>query len=594
MRRFFITFLCVFVSLTFFASCEQEELNLSTSPDVNVQLLGYQANALIGSSGRIAISADGNDHDRDDIGATPMGLAMIAHAGLRNKLVHYDYNSHIWSNASNSQKKDMTESTLGAASRFGFNNNVFISAIDNPSKAIQSITDAVNSSSSSNPLFIILAGPAAVICKGVNNSNPAKRKYVTVISHHKNNENHTDDTKNACVGDDLRQSGVNFVRISNQNKNFNTKNWSEYNWLKNHANANLRWVYGRMKKAFGHKADISDAGMVWYLLKNDQKGSPSKLKSFFANSTPEPDPDPQPQPSDEAHTIPGQIEAEAYATMSGIKTESTSDAGGGDNIGYINSGDYADYQVDVASAGSYEIAFRVASNTSGGTISLKKGSSTLSSVKVSNTGGWQSWKTVKTQVQLASGKQTLRLQFSSGSGYLFNMNYIKFASTTSGGGDEPTSDPDPTDDAKTVTLTPVQDAYLDDGKRYNTKDLRVENNHRVSYIMFDLRNVTGSISKATLKLAVNGDPGNGTIKIYQGSHHNWTESNLSESNKPATRNLLGSLKSNFPSGSTHTLSLTGLSSGGKVTLVIKHSSGNDIAFSSVEGSSKPTLVVTSN
>lgn len=43
--------------------------------------------------GRIAYSCDGNHNDRDDWAASPMTLAILAAAGLRERLVHFDYQS---------------------------------------------------------------------------------------------------------------------------------------------------------------------------------------------------------------------------------------------------------------------------------------------------------------------------------------------------------------------------------------------------------------------------------------------------------------------------------------------------------------------
>ncbi|WNJ19120.1 carbohydrate-binding protein [Pontibacter sp. G13] len=125
--------------------------------------------------------------------------------------------------------------------------------------------------------------------------------------------------------------------------------------------------------------------------------------------------------------IPGLLEAEDYDAMSGIQTENTSDAGGGQNVGFINNGDYLDFDVNVASAGTYTVMIRVATSSSGGTIQIKQGSTILGTASVSNTGGWQSWTTVSTSVSLAAGSQTLRMNFVGGSGFLFNVNWFDFS-----------------------------------------------------------------------------------------------------------------------------------------------------------------------
>lgn len=125
------------------------------------------------------------------------------------------------------------------------------------------------------------------------------------------------------------------------------------------------------------------------------------------------------------------VQAENFFGQSGIQTETTSDVGGGSNIGYINNGDYATYSVNVPVSGSYRIQFRVASNTSGGTINIVRGSTNLGSVAVARTNGWQTWTNVSTNVSLNAGTQTLRLNFPGGSGYLYNINWFELTRNTS-------------------------------------------------------------------------------------------------------------------------------------------------------------------
>lgn len=128
--------------------------------------------------------------------------------------------------------------------------------------------------------------------------------------------------------------------------------------------------------------------------------------------------------------IPGKIEAESYYSMSGIQTENTADAGSGLDVGYIETGDWMDYNVNVGTAGSYTASFRVASPNTGGQLQLKKADGTvLATVSVPQTGGWQTWTTVNATVSLAAGQQTLRVYASSGG---WNFNWLDFASTSTG------------------------------------------------------------------------------------------------------------------------------------------------------------------
>lgn len=134
--------------------------------------------------------------------------------------------------------------------------------------------------------------------------------------------------------------------------------------------------------------------------------------------------DPGPAP---AIPIPGTVQAENFTTMSGIQTEATTDAGGGQNIGYTDAGDWLDYKVNVQTAGAYKVEFRVASQTAGGAIELRKDAAVLGGVTVPVTGAWQTWTTVSDTVDLTAGEQTLRVQVAAAG---FNLNWIRFSSAT--------------------------------------------------------------------------------------------------------------------------------------------------------------------
>src|SRR5580704_3776481 len=56
-------------------------------------------------------------------------------------------------------------------------------------------------------------------------------------------------------------------------------------------------------------------------------------------------------PAATGQTIPGKIEAASYNASIGVMTQTTSDAGGGLNVGWIDQGDWMDYPVNVTTAG---------------------------------------------------------------------------------------------------------------------------------------------------------------------------------------------------------------------------------------------------
>jgi hypothetical protein len=138
----------------------------------------------------------------------------------------------------------------------------------------------------------------------------------------------------------------------------------------------------------------------------------------------------QPLGNNTYYPIPGTVQAVNYALMSGVTTESTSDAGGGQDVGSIGNEDWMKYQVTVPTAGWYTVGFRVATAAAGGSLKLTNtAGQTLCTVELPNTGGTQDWLTVTTTVNLAAGSQTLTLQNTSAEPW--SINWMQFASTSS-------------------------------------------------------------------------------------------------------------------------------------------------------------------
>ena len=126
--------------------------------------------------------------------------------------------------------------------------------------------------------------------------------------------------------------------------------------------------------------------------------------------------------------IPGKVEAENFINMSGIQTQATTDIGLGSNVGYVEANDWLDYGVRVARSSTYDVNFRLASfpTTTTGAFKLMKGSTTLATVTVNKTAGWQDWATQTARVNLTAGDQVLRF-VATGSG--LNINWLEFVDT---------------------------------------------------------------------------------------------------------------------------------------------------------------------
>jgi hypothetical protein len=155
----------------------------------------------------------------------------------------------------------------------------------------------------------------------------------------------------------------------------------------------------------------------------------------------------------------------AFRSTTGVDIEGASS--GGYDVGWVAAGEWLQYTVNVASAGTYTAQFRVASLGQGGTFHLEmNGSNVSGSLMVPDTGGWQNWQTVSATVQLSGGVQTAQLVIESGgTNAAGNFDRIQF---TAGGSAPP---PSPAaGEGTTISVAPGQDlqAAIDAAKPGDT------------------------------------------------------------------------------------------------------------------------------
>ncbi|MBO3747869.1 carbohydrate-binding protein [Streptosporangiaceae bacterium NEAU-GS5] len=148
--------------------------------------------------------------------------------------------------------------------------------------------------------------------------------------------------------------------------------------------------------------------------------------------------------------IPGTVQAENYDTggqgvaynvnsvngtangyrADGVDLETTSDTGGGYNVGWTSTGQWFRHTVNVATAGTYTVAVRVAAPsavTSAFHLANASGANLSGAVAIPATGGWQNWTTATAQVTLPAGQQVLTI-FQDNGGW--NLNSLQFTSAT--------------------------------------------------------------------------------------------------------------------------------------------------------------------
>ncbi|RSK36105.1 carbohydrate-binding protein [Hymenobacter metallilatus] len=142
------------------------------------------------------------------------------------------------------------------------------------------------------------------------------------------------------------------------------------------------------------------------------------------------------------------LQAESYSAMNGVQLETTTDAGGGQNVGYIDAGDWMAYNgINFPTSGQYLIEYRVAS-PSGGTLSsdLNAGAIQLGNTSIPATGGWQSWTTVSKTVNVNAGTYNFGVFAQTGG---WNINWIRISKSGSARAAAPLS---PTTKAEALTM----------------------------------------------------------------------------------------------------------------------------------------------
>lgn len=124
-----------------------------------------------------------------------------------------------------------------------------------------------------------------------------------------------------------------------------------------------------------------------------------------------------------------------------VDIEAASDAGGGHNLAWAFAGEWLNYTVNIGAPGSYDLDVRVASGGVGGTFHLEvNGVDVTGRLSVPNTGGWQTWTTIrKNGVSLSAGQQVWRLVMDTNgpSTAVGNFNYIRVAAASAGLGGSP-------------------------------------------------------------------------------------------------------------------------------------------------------------
>lgn len=284
--------------------------SLSSSIALVVTVLGQMFSPSMGQDdtisppvGRIAIVADGNSPDPDDIGATAVMFGLLRGAGLQDRLVHLSHSCDLdpFSNPGSRQvissedelrRQKKLHELCGEGERlFGpFRNlNAYFNCRENQAGAVDDLCNAINSSSANDPLWIIEAGEPDVIGFALKIADVDRRKFVHVISHHPANDNSGD----FYSWQEILEFGVTEHQIGDQNKSLQSAP-GEWAWAMNHSDPGMAWIWKQLQYAEKDgvvkfqtgKFDCSDAGILyWWITGADERGNrnatPHEIKSLL-------------------------------------------------------------------------------------------------------------------------------------------------------------------------------------------------------------------------------------------------------------------------------------------------------------------------
>lgn len=148
--------------------------------------------------------------------------------------------------------------------------------------------------------------------------------------------------------------------------------------------------------------------------------------------------------------VPGRITANKHYRRKGTGLQNTTDSGTGQNVCFIDSGDWNEFMLNVANAGSYNLTFRVASPAIPGKFDILVNDIVVKTDETFPvTGGYQTYADkVVNGVTLPKGEVYLKIKFKSND---MNFNYIDAASGNLG-----VNDPKTDSDSFTVYPNPIK------------------------------------------------------------------------------------------------------------------------------------------
>ncbi len=122
------------------------------------------------------------------------------------------------------------------------------------------------------------------------------------------------------------------------------------------------------------------------------------------------------------------IEAEDFDAQEGIRTQECADTDGGEQVAYVENGDYLLFKnVDFAD-GAKSFTARLAGNAAALELYLDSlNGSPVGTLCFTGTGNWSDWSETSCNLSTITGKHNLYVKFTGSEGYLVNLNWFTFS-----------------------------------------------------------------------------------------------------------------------------------------------------------------------
>jgi len=261
--------------------------------------------------------------------------------------------------------------------------------------------------------------------------------------------------QNYNIGDVVHYNGKHYITV-HDNPGYNPVVshwfWDEFTVVDPNPNPQPnypQWQYGQ----FYTVGEIVKYNDKHYIAVHDNPGYDPVISHWYwdeyVGDGENPGPDPEPNPESGPYlgspiNVPGVLEAEYY-DLGAFADSDTSNLGGalrtdavdieqstehGQNIGWIDAGEWVEYSISVQESGDYKASALVASESGGGQFQISINGQSLASFSVPSTGNWQNWAWVDQYITLTQGEHILRVSMQQGG---FNFNAIDFTLSDGGG-----------------------------------------------------------------------------------------------------------------------------------------------------------------